>query len=178
MKGKQLVWRLPGERYNPECIIATVKHDEKVNVWGCFCGNGVGKLYWIKDILYKKEYVQILQTQMLPSAARLLGGQNWLFQQDNDPKHTAIVSRNWIRDNCVNVLEWPPQSLDLNPIENLWGVLDFKLKTRRPTSKQDLFNILRQGWEALNVELLRNLADSMPRRLEAVIKANGWQTKY
>ena len=73
---------------------------------------------------------------------------------------------------------WPSQSPDLNPIENLWSILDSNLKDRRPQSKAELFQVLQEGWNRLDVDLLRRLVESMPRRIQAVIDANGYMTKY
>jgi hypothetical protein len=178
MKGKERVWRLPNERYSTECTIATVKHDKKVLVWGCFSASGVGNLHLIEGILNARRYVNILSTQLLPSLTRLSPDGNFIFQQDNDPKHTADTTQAWLRTKHITVLDWPPQSPDLNPIENLWSFLDQRAKLRRPNSDEELFDTLKQCWCAIDEDILRNLADSMPRRLQAVIDNNGWQTKY
>ena len=111
-----------------------------------------------------------------------LGGKDHIiFQQDNDPKHTAKSVGKYIERAKYLVLEgWPSQSPDLNPIKNLWQ----ELKTRlyhaqpQPSNKDELFPLLKREWEALPQDVLRNLVHSMPRRIEAVIKAKGGHTKY
>lgn len=175
---RERCWRLPHERYELYCMTANVKHDKKINVWGCFTGHGVGDLYHIEGIMTADDYVNIINTQLLPSAEILFGDGEWIFQQDNDPKHTAKVSQKCLEDNGVKVLQWPPQSPDLNPIENLWALLNLKLKERRPTKEAELFELLRKEWLSFDTDLLQRYTDSMSRRLEAVIANNGFQTKY
>ena len=75
-------------------------------------------------------------------------------------------------------MDWPAQSPDLNPIENLWSILDYQLRERKVTNKQELFACLQEGWNQISNEMLASLVDSMPRRCQAVIDAKGFATKY
>ena len=61
-------------------------------------------------------------------------GHKWVFQMDNDTKHTSKVVGKWLKDNKVKVLEWPSQSPHLNPIENAWAKLKKCVQARRPTN--------------------------------------------
>jgi len=178
---KTRVWRLHNERYKVHSTIATVKHDKKINVWGCFCASGVGKLYRVEGILLKEQYNKILNNEMLPSAKKLFRRnfkKTWIFQEDNDPKHTAKLNKEWIEKKGIRRLNWPAQSPDLNPIENLWSILDQRCKNRKPANEEELFDRLKEEWESLPIDMLQNLAESMPRRLQAVIDAKGFATKY
>lgn len=102
----------------------------------------------------------------------------FIFQHDNDPKHTSKVVQRYLKTKGVNVLPWPAQSPDLNPIENLWAILDTRLKHRKCNNEDELFGVLKAGWEALDPQILKNLVDSMSRRCQAVIDAKGMPTKY
>ena len=158
--------------------MATVKHDEKLMVWGCFCSHGVGHLYRVEGTLRKEQYVAIVEDHFYPSAMELFPNTECIFQEDNDPKHTAHIVREWWADQGLHRMDWPSQSPDLNPIENLWSILDSKLKSRKPNNKTELFQVLSDGWKALDPFLLNSLVESMPRRCQAVINAKGYATKY
>ena len=102
----------------------------------------------------------------------------FIFQHDNDPKHTATLTKQWFTTNEVFKLDWPSQSPDLNPIENLWSLLDRSLVNRAPQNEQQLFQCLKDGWNALPKSYLQDLIESMPRRCQAVIESKGNMTKY
>lgn len=114
-----------------------------------------------------------------------------IFIQDNAPTHKAGIVQEWLlewaQDNGIELVDWPPYSTDLNPIENAWKLLKEAIATHHPiladmaknnTSKQRLIEVAIGEWEDLSSNILNKLALSMPNRLEAVIKANGWCTKY
>ena len=175
---KTRVWRRRSERYERFATKATVKHDIKINVWGCFASHGVGNLYEVQGILDKHQYKDVLVLMFVENARKLFDLEDWHFQQDNDPKHTANTTKTWFTRNKTPLLPWPSQSPDLNPIENLWSYLDYKLKDRHPRNKTELFQVLQEGWNAIPIDLLMKLSDSMPDRIEAVLKAKGYATKY
>ncbi|MGH0169174.1 UNVERIFIED_CONTAM: hypothetical protein FKN15_056301 [Acipenser sinensis] len=82
---------------------------------GCFASTGPGALVKVNCIMNSTQYQDIVA-----SARRLKLGRKWIFQQDNDPKHTSKSTKKWLIDHKINILQWPSQSSDLIPIENLW----------------------------------------------------------
>ncbi len=83
-------------------------------------------------------YQDILEHFMLPSADKLYGDADFIFQQDLAPAHTAKGTKSWFNDHGVTVLHWPANSPDLNPIENLWGIVKRKMRDTRPNNADDL----------------------------------------
>jgi transposase len=173
------VWRMPGEEHKKFSFTGTVKHDTKINVWGCFSFAGVGEFCRIIGNMNAPMYVEILRNYLRPSALKLVEpGDDWLFQQDNDPKHTSKAATRYMDEHDIPQMDWPSQSPDLNPIENLWSYLNFQCRHRRAKNEEELFQLLRNSWYDIPKDYLERLVESMPRRCQAVIDCKGNPTKY
>ncbi len=77
-------------------------------------------------------YQDILEHSMLPSADWLFKDADFIFQQDLAPAHTAKITKSWLNNHGVGVLDCPANSPDLNPVENLWGIVKRKMRNKRP----------------------------------------------
>ena len=126
----------------------------------------------------RAKYREILDENLLQSTQDLRLGQRFIFQQDNDPKHTAKTKQEWLRDKSLNVLEWPSQSPDLNPIKHLWRELKIAVQQRSPSNLTELERICREEWKKLPKYRCANLVALYPRILKAVIAAKGASTNY
>ena len=103
-----------------------------------------------------------------------------IFQQDNDPKHTSRKAKKCLQELDKRVLNWPPQSLDLSPIERLWDVLKRKFSSYQnsPQGIHELWERIEEKWNEISKEECTALIASVPRRIHAVLKAKGRNTKY
>ncbi|KAK3569437.1 hypothetical protein QTP86_030069 [Hemibagrus guttatus] len=144
------VWRRKNAELHPKNTIPTVKHGGgNIMLWGCFSAKGPGRLIRVKERMNGAMYREILSKNFLPSARALKMKRGWVFQHDNDPKHTARATKEWLRKKHFKVLEWPSQSPDLNPIENLCRELKIRVAQRQPQNITALEEICMEEWAKL-----------------------------
>ncbi len=124
------VWRKGGEARSQSCFKSSVKFPQSVMIWGAMSSAGVGPLCFLKTNVTAPVYLDFLERFMLPSADQLFKDADFLFQQDLAPAHTAKSTKSWLNDHGVGVLDWPANSPDLNPTENIWGIVKRKMRTR------------------------------------------------
>ena len=98
-----------------------------------------------------------------------------VFMQDNARPHTAKILKQYYDENDVELLDWPPQSPDLNPFEHIWAVMKQDLYTQGsfPTSKADLIERFLTIWDNLELQIFENLSDSIPDQLKLAIQNKG-----
>jgi len=102
----------------------------------------------------------------------------WRFQQDNDPKHTSRIAKAFLKENVPQIIDWPSNSPDLNPIENLWAIVKRNVEKRMPKNSDELEHFMTEEWNLISRDTLISLVDSMKRRCELVIESNGERIFY
>lgn len=180
--GRQYAWIKLGQQRNSRHYKGTTKFGGgSLMLWGCMTAKGVGYATRIDGGLDAELYTAILDEELLESLWYYdLEVKNIIFQHDNDPKHLSKKAQKWIKDNDIKVLKWPSQSPDLNPIEHIWHYLKRQLKKyeKEPDSIDELWLRVEKEWNAIPTTECTKLIESMPRRIAAIIKAKGGNTKY
>lgn len=180
--GVTYCWTRPGDPIMPHHLDLTVKHGGgSLMLWGCISSKGAGNIHQIQGKMDADMYCKILDEQVDNSFELWnFDKEETLYQQDNDPKHTSKLAQKWFIDNHVNLLPWPSQSPDLNPIEHVWHQLKLRLSLypTRATSIRELWNRCEVEWAKFTPELCQRYISSMPARVQAVIEAKGGHTKY
>ena len=171
------VWRMKQEAFHKECMKRSVKFAASVMVWACMTANGPGRLCITYERINSEIYQEILEYFMIPSSEDLCDD-DFIFQHDLASCHRSVSTQNWLRQHQINVLPWPANSPDLNPIENLWGIMKKRLQNIAPKNKVDLISSIKSIWSCLDRKHCEPLVTSLPNRVRAVIKCKGDATKY
>ena len=123
-----------------------MKFPQSVMVWGAMSSAGVSDLCFLKSSVNAAVYQDILEYFMVPAADQLFGDNEFIFQQDLAPPHSAKSTQAWCENCHVHVLDWPANSPHFNPIENLWGIVKKKLHKHQPNTCEQLKDAIKTCW--------------------------------
>uniref|UniRef100_A0A3Q3X304 Tc1-like transposase DDE domain-containing protein n=1 Tax=Mola mola TaxID=94237 RepID=A0A3Q3X304_MOLML len=164
-ESKIVIFGSRGHRQFPQYTVKTVMHGgTSIIIWACFSYYGVGPISRVPGIMDQFGYIKILEVT-LPYAEDEMP-LKWVFQQDNDPKHTSKRAASWFQTNNIKVMECPAQSPTLYPIQNLWGDIKNAVSEAKPKKAR------------IPVHRCQKLVDSMQHRCETVLRNRGYTTKY
>lgn len=174
------VWRTSGRQERLKfCQEVHPYGGGTIMVWAGIWIGGRTDLIWIRGNLNAQIYAeQIVSDVIIPLRARM--GDSFQLMHDNARPHTARVVVRTLTDAGVNVLPWPAQSPDLNPIEHAWDMLQRRALPSMDDvhTPQQLFDLLQRTWATIPQSDFDELILSMPNRCNCVIQVNGGNTDY
>lgn len=174
--GRVRVWRMRGERYRTDLMLySTHTQGGSVHVWGAFWYGGRSDLQILRTTVNGERYCEVIRNFLLDGSQP---PNDWILQQDNAPAHTSQVVMNTFEEMRIRHLPWPSKSPDLNPIEHVWDFINRKVVARVPQNLLQLQNFLIEEWRLIPQNYLDKLVIGMPRRINAVVEANGRNTRY
>lgn len=175
--GFQFYWH--DKRCNEEIRMSRNFGGGSVMVWAGFSANGKTELAWVPTKMNSEKYIELLEAVMVEKAEDLCG-QDFIFQQDNAAIHVSKKVKEWLVQTNITTIDWPARSPDLNPIENLWGVLARHVYAngRQYDTVMQLKSAIKEAWQSISITECVKLIDSMPKRIFAVISQQGSSTKY
>jgi len=180
--GPKRVIRPRGTRFQDE-FVNFVDFSGRVtcSVFGMLTSHGLGPLILIDGRMNALQYCDILESCLSHLRLRF-PHDDYFFVQDNCPIHTARVTTEWTHLNMGGeFLDHPPYSPELNPIENIWGLMKQELRYfPKPNSREELFEQLKLIWSQISMDflLIENLYSSIVNRLQLCLRNNGSQIPY
>lgn len=175
-------------------------NESTIMVWSCFAWNRLGPLIVCESGgIGSDEYIEILGDGLLSFKDDLIGfadedtihvrqSDDFIFMHDGAPCHRTNDVLEFLDAEDIEVMSWPAQSPDLNPIENVWHILKVKFHNRfsdlrctlskSQNSIEKYGSIIQEVWSEINPTVLSNLIRSMPGRIQAVIEAKGGAIDY
>ncbi|KAJ1307113.1 hypothetical protein OPQ81_001231 [Rhizoctonia solani] len=175
-------WARQGEDLDDQLTIPTANHGgSSLMFWGCMGWLGTGHACRLDAPMTKELYLEVLRDEFLWSLEHLgMDQQEAILMHDNAPAHRAKIVCEWLKEHQIECIEWPANSPDLNPIENLWAELKRRLGEYEevPEGMLGLWDRVQAVWDGFAPEYCRKLVESMPTRMAMVIKKGGKPIPY
>lgn len=175
---RKRVIRTKSEAFHKDCLKRTVKFPQGIMIWGSISVKGVGNLEFLDGMVNAEKYQDILNRSLLPCIREQFCNEQFIFQQDGASCHTAKSTKKFFGNNDIPVLTWPSSSPDLNVIETLWHEMKKVLRNNPQRTVPALKIKIKEIWDSFTPDFCKNLINSMPKRVKAVIEAKGDVTSY
>ena len=154
------------------------KHPTKVHVWAGISARGRTGICIFEGIMNAELFIDILDKTLLPFIERVYP-EGHKFMQDNDPKHSSNMTKEWLQNKSVNWWKTPAESPDLNPIENLWHELKEYVRWEiKPKTKEELIDGIQQFWETVDRAKCKKYIGHLRKVIPKVIELEGSATGY
>ena len=155
----------------------TYAHPPQVLIWAGISAQGTTPVKIDCGSVDQFRYQDILQECLIETMSTLYPD-GFLLMHDNAKPHIAKTTMSWLEHNGIEVLDWPPMSPDLNPIENLWAIIKKRIEKLDPSTKSDLKEVIEEIWNGIDHELIKSLIKSMKKRLQECIAKEGEKIDY
>ena len=150
-----------------------------VMIWACFSSEVISPVVFIEGRQNSDKYITTLQNNLLPFIAQHHPHSS-IFMQDGASIHRSVKTMEWLKNSSIEVLDWPAKSPDMNPIENLWGIVARQIycNGRQFSTLENLIDAILEAWNAIPASTLASLVNSMPNRIAELLIQQGKQTRY
>ena len=147
--------------------------------WAAISANGGLVIVWVNGKIDGETYCSLLENEFINNAEVDLPAK-FIFQHDNASPHSCKFTQEFLKKKKIDVLPWPPQSPDLNPIEDIWGIMSKEVYKNGRTylTEESLWEAVQQSFCNLKESLFQKLYQSMTRRLIKILESGGRRIKY
>ncbi len=142
-------------------------------VWGAISMKCIVGFWFVEGKINKEFYINILQNNLIDNANKLYGRNKWRFQQDNAPAHNSYLVREWLAHNVNTVLNHPPQSPDLNPIEMVWAIMKNKIEKQSPKNLNELKIAILNAWQSIDNSTITRCIEKHKKVVQYVLENEG-----
>ena len=176
------VWRASDEKYIRDCLAPTFKSGRtSIMVWGAITSTTKSPMVLLPaGERTAADFVRNVYEEVLGDFwQHHPNPDEYVLMEDGAPVHKTNLPKNWLDQIGLTKLEWPANSPDLNPIENLWFICKSRVQVHeRSTNQIEHFKLIERVWNEIPQEKISSMIDTMPNRIRAVIETKGLHTRW